>query len=102
MFEVVLDYGEHDEEKPLPHDDSRAWLCRLDPFFSYRTGFEVRTYRVCQRILMFHHFAEEENVGRDCLVRSLDFRDRGDRGGDSRLPNSFHQPYRTVMFAKGM
>ena len=29
---------------------------RNDPFSSYRAGFEVRTYRLCQRVLMFHHF----------------------------------------------
>ena len=36
-------------------------------------GFEVRTYRLCQRVLMFHHFPNEEGVGNDCLVRSTDF-----------------------------
>ena len=30
-----------------------------DPFSSYRAGFEVRTYRLCQRVLMFHHFPDE-------------------------------------------
>src|SRR5262249_60016509 len=42
-------------------------------FSSYRAGFEVRTCRLCQRVLMFHHFADEEGVGNDCLVRSTDF-----------------------------
>lgn len=28
-----------------------------------RPGFEVRTYRLCQRVLMFHHFEGEANVG---------------------------------------
>src|SRR5262249_39500463 len=36
-------------------------------------GFEVRTYRLCQRVLMFHHFPDEPDVGRDCLVRSTNF-----------------------------
>ena len=36
-------------------------------------GFEVRTYRLCQRVLMFHHFADEPEVGANCLVRSTDF-----------------------------
>src|SRR5262249_35461226 len=44
-----------------------------DPFSSYRAGFEVRTYRLCQRVLMFHHFPGEANVGANCLVRSTDF-----------------------------
>lgn len=72
MFEVVFDYGEHDPDSPTP-DDPGAWLCRHDPFSSYRAGFEVRTYRLCQRILMFHHFPEEQEIGQNCLVHSTDF-----------------------------
>jgi RHS repeat-associated protein len=71
LFEVVFDYGEHTPEDPKPND-AGAWLCRQDPFSMYRAGFEVRTYRLCQRVLMFHHFPEE-NIGRDCLVKSTDF-----------------------------
>ncbi len=72
MFEVVLDYGEHDAEAPKP-DDAGLWTYRKDAFSSYRAGFEVRTGRLCQRVLMFHHFAGEAGVERDCLVRSTDF-----------------------------
>jgi hypothetical protein len=72
MFEVVFDYGEHHPANPKPHD-SAAWPVRNDPFSSYRSGFEVRTYRLCRRVLMFHHFSGELNVGADCLVRSTDF-----------------------------
>ena len=72
MFEVVFDYGEHDAENPSPNDDG-AWLCRHDPFSTYRAGFEIRTYRLCQRVLMFHHFPDDAAVGQDCLVRSTDF-----------------------------
>jgi hypothetical protein len=50
-----------------------VWPVRTDAFSSYRAGFEVRTYRTCQRVLMFHHFAAEPDVGRDCLVRSTNF-----------------------------
>jgi RHS repeat-associated protein len=71
MFEVVLDYGEHDPAAPRP-DDCGAWRCRRDPFSSYRAGFEVRTYRRCERVLAFHHFPGEE-TGTNCLVRSTDF-----------------------------
>ena len=49
-----------------------AWPCRPDPFSTYRAGFEVRTYRLCRRVLMFHHFPDEAGVGADCLVRSTD------------------------------
>jgi RHS repeat-associated protein len=75
LFEVVFDYGEHDLVNPIPKEPeqwSTATL-RNDPFSSYRSGFEVRTYRLCQRVLMFHHFPGEAEVGRDCLVRSTDF-----------------------------
>lgn len=70
-FEVVFDYGDHAPEGPGPAPD-RAWRVRPDPFSSYRSGFEVRTYRRCERVLVFHHFPAEAGVGADCLVRSTD------------------------------
>lgn len=72
-FELVLDYGEHDEASPTPND-AGVWPVRPDPFSSFRAGFEVRTYRSCRRFLMFHHFLEEAEIGRDCLVSSTDLR----------------------------
>jgi RHS repeat-associated protein len=71
MFEVVLDYGEHDLAVPRPAETG-PWGYRPDPASSYRFGFEVRTARRCRRVLMFHHFAAEPGVGADCLVRSTD------------------------------
>lgn len=71
MFEVVFDYGDHDEHAPRPEPD-RTWPCRPDPFSTYRPGFEIRTYRRCHRVLMFHHFPGEPEVGDDCLVCSTD------------------------------
>lgn len=72
MFEAVLDYGEHNAAAPKSND-AGTWAYRPDPFSSYRSGFEIRTTRLCQRVLMFHHFPGEAGVGRDCLVRSTDF-----------------------------
>jgi RHS repeat-associated protein len=72
-FEVLFDYGEHDALDPLPLVEAQPWPVRHDPFSTYRSAFEVRTYRRCQRVLMFHHFADEKNVGLNCLVRSTDF-----------------------------
>ena len=72
LFEVVFDYGEHDLTNPKPND-SGIWTVRNDPFSSSRAGFEVRIYRLCQRVLMFHQFPDEPEVGQDCLVRSTDF-----------------------------
>ena len=83
MFSLVFDYGEgrYKEEDPdgdgqifarASYDAQRPWAVRLDPFSSFRSCFEVRTYRLCRRALMFHHFPEElgeENY----LVRSTSF-----------------------------
>jgi len=71
VFEVVFDYGEHAAEALAPDAPAGIkWSCRQDPFSSYRAGFEVRTYRLCQRILVFHRF---EELGNDpCLVKSFD------------------------------
>ncbi|MEO6973161.1 MAG: SpvB/TcaC N-terminal domain-containing protein [Rhodoferax sp.] len=71
-FQLVFDYGEHDLLVPLPVDTAQPWICRLDPFSTYRPGFEVRTYRLCRRVLMFHQFAGQPAVGADCLVRSTE------------------------------
>jgi hypothetical protein len=58
LFEIVLDYGDHGEN-PIPSPvTSQSWPSRLDPYSNYRAGFEIRTYRLCRRILMFHHFTE--------------------------------------------
>jgi hypothetical protein len=72
MFEVIFDYGEHDSNTPKPNDVGQ-WVYRDDSFSSYREGFEVRTTRLCQRVLMFHHFPDAADVGSDCLARSTDF-----------------------------
>ncbi|MFL5624171.1 MAG: toxin TcdB middle/N-terminal domain-containing protein, partial [Ktedonobacteraceae bacterium] len=69
LFQVVFDYGEHDPNSPTP-DQVNKWPCRPDAFSSFRAGFEVRTYRLCQRVLMFHLFTELGNT--PCLVRSTD------------------------------
>jgi Salmonella virulence plasmid 65kDa B protein/Insecticide toxin TcdB middle/N-terminal region/Insecticide toxin TcdB middle/C-terminal region/FG-GAP-like repeat len=73
LFEVVFDYGEHDLANPKPND-AGLWTVRNDPFSMYRSGFDIRTYRICRRVLMFHHFEGEAGVGKDCLVRSTDFK----------------------------
>ncbi|HEX7600925.1 MAG TPA: SpvB/TcaC N-terminal domain-containing protein, partial [Polyangiaceae bacterium] len=70
LFEVVLDYGEHDATVPTP-TDSGTWLARQDPVSTYRGCFEVRTYRLCRRVLMFHKFSELSTD--PVLVRSTDF-----------------------------
>jgi RHS repeat-associated protein len=84
MFEVVFDYGEGHYRDAKPDEESGVlshasieanydWPVRRDPFSSYRSGFEIRTYRLCRRVLMFHHFPEELGT-ESCLVRSTEFR----------------------------
>jgi RHS repeat-associated protein len=70
MFELVFDYAE--PTIPAQPDAVRTWTRRADPFSTYRAGFEVRTYRLCHRVLMFHDFPDDLSVGAHCLVRSLD------------------------------
>nr|WP_320014185.1 SpvB/TcaC N-terminal domain-containing protein [uncultured Desulfobacter sp.] len=80
FFELVFDYGEHDELSPTPLDNG-DWDYRQDAFSSYRSSFEIRTNRLCKRVLMFHHFPDErqfqgtpdeEHFGNNYLVRTLD------------------------------
>lgn len=88
MFEVVFDYDEGHFTEAAPNAQGRVfaqvqvdprtgshWPTRQDPFSSYRAGFEVRTYRLCQRVLMFHHIPDLPNGEKGCdgLVRSTDF-----------------------------
>ena len=64
LFEVVFDYEEGqlhettntDQRTFVEASSTPNWTRRQDPFSSYRAGFEIRTYRLCQRVLMFHHF----------------------------------------------
>jgi RHS repeat-associated protein len=91
MFSVVFDYGEgryreeprDAEGRVFAHAEAVArqhWPARADPFSTYRSCFEIRTYRLCKRAMMFHHFPEELGVD-DCLVRSTGFAYREGRDG---------------------
>jgi len=83
MFEIVFDYGDEEYRSCAPDCDGdvfvevpadsplRPWPVRKDPFSTYRSGFEVRTYRLCRRLLMFHHFPEELDTPQ-YLVRSTE------------------------------
>jgi RHS repeat-associated protein len=73
-FQVVLDYGDHVTNPPTPDPTPGTWPVRPDPFSRFRSGFEIRTYRRCKRILLFHNFADQAGIGSGCLVRSTDFR----------------------------
>lgn len=77
FFELVFDYGEHGDEPikgkdtiNVSYSETKKWLTRQDAFSSFRSGFDIRTYRLCKRVLQFHIFKELSND--PCLVRSLD------------------------------
>jgi RHS repeat-associated protein len=83
LFEVVFDYGEgHLTAEPAGADGRQtvrasldatgAWPVRPDAFSSYRASFEVRTYRLCRQVLMFHHMPEQLGI-EDYLVRATRF-----------------------------
>ena len=92
FFEILFDYGEGHYTENLPDAQGRIsaraqtnapaeshWPVRNDPFSTYRAGFEVRTYRLCRRVLMFHHIPDKRDtsgavvLGYEGLVRFTDF-----------------------------
>jgi RHS repeat-associated protein len=70
-FEVVFDYGEYilPKSNSLKLAEKPSWDCRTDPISSFKSGFEIRTYRLCKNILVFHHFKDE--LGDPSLVKSV-------------------------------
>ena len=72
-FEVFFDYDEEGDLDTLVGATTPSWKRRNDPFSTFRAGFEIRTYRLCQRVLMLHHFEHEKEIGTNYLVRSTDF-----------------------------
>lgn len=69
LFSTVFDYGDYDME--APYDRTSDWKFRPDAFSDYKAGFEIRTTRLCQRVLLFHHFTGTDEY--DGLVKSFDF-----------------------------
>lgn len=69
LFQTVFDYGEYGAD--APYAQIKGWDCRKDAFSEYKAGFEIRTTRLCQRVLLFHSFAELP--GSRALVKSLNF-----------------------------
>lgn len=79
LFEMRFDYGELDDDDPTGIPE-QPWLYRPDAFSSYRSGFDVRTCRRCERVLMLHHIPDQaEGPGRAAqpgyrsVVRSTEF-----------------------------
>jgi len=76
LFVNTFDYGEHDPVQ-IPFSETGPWAFRGDAFSSYKAGFEVRTCRLCRRVLLYHYF--EELPGGSALTQSLDLT-YGDNG----------------------
>lgn len=67
LFTLAFDYGNYSSysiagDQLSPQAD---WEMREDAFSVYKPGFELRTYRLCQRVLMFHKFDE---LGTDMVL----------------------------------
>lgn len=69
MFQTLFDYGEYDTKAPYAR--IADWQFRPDAFSNYKSGFEIRTTRLCNRVLLFHFFSELP--GDSALVKSLNF-----------------------------
>jgi hypothetical protein len=72
-FTLIFDYGERgvEETTPPPFIATDTWSRRADPFSSYAYGFEVRTYRLCRQVLMFHNFPDELTDDNTLVARLL-------------------------------
>lgn len=75
LFQTVFDYG-----TLLPGDSPetiRNWDFRQDAFSGYKAGFEIRTTRLCKRVLLYHVFEElaqlPDKSDKKTLIRSLNF-----------------------------
>ncbi|HEY5471299.1 MAG TPA: SpvB/TcaC N-terminal domain-containing protein, partial [Bacteroidales bacterium] len=67
LFSTVFDYGTLKTADGV--DKINDWDYRTDAFSDYKAGFEIRTTRLCNRVLLFHHFDEYNG-----LVKSLNFK----------------------------
>lgn len=67
-FQLLFDYGQVSLTDPA--DQSGNWAYRNDPHSDYRAGFELRTMRLCRRVLLYHQFHDQFD-GKAVLVQSL-------------------------------
>lgn len=100
-FHLLFDYGERStslSEVPVYDGPTlKPWLTRADPFSTYGQGFEIRTRRLCQQVLMFHYFPEEPQLGATPkLVRRLLLEYRPPNSGEwtySQLSAAHYQAF---------
>jgi hypothetical protein len=75
MFQTIFDYG-----TKLINDSFETvnkWDFRPDAFSDYKAGFEIRTTRLCKRVLLFHVFEElavkQNKSDKKTLIKSVNF-----------------------------
>jgi RHS repeat-associated protein len=71
LFEIIFNYGEFNfcfDDHSYSDQTTKDWEYRSDPFSTYEAGFEIRTYRLCKDVLLFHRFGER------LLVQSSTYR----------------------------
>lgn len=89
FFQTVFDYGPYDADVP---QQVNTWDLREDAFSEYKAGFEIRTTRLCKRVLLFHFF--DELPGDSALVQSTNFQyDTSGEGGITFLKGVTHHGY---------
>ena len=75
MFQTLFDYGTLAENDSI--DQINNWDFRTDAFSDYKAGFEIRTTRLCKRVLLFHVFDElalnPNQTDRKTLIKSVNF-----------------------------
>lgn len=76
MFQTVFDFGTTDIHSE-PFDQIKTWDFRPDAFSDYKAGFEIRTTRLCKRVLLFHVFEElalrPDKTDKKTLIKSVNF-----------------------------
>ncbi|MEX2345248.1 MAG: SpvB/TcaC N-terminal domain-containing protein [Balneolaceae bacterium] len=78
LFEVVFDYGQMDAQPYTTSEpqNGSTWEKRADPFSVYNPGFEIRTYRLCKRILMYHHIDELSSAASLTGIFSMNYNEK--------------------------
>ncbi len=75
MFQTIFDYGTLSGTGSI--ETFNDWDFRPDAFSDYKAGFEIRTTRLCKRVLLFHVFKElaikPDKSDKKTLITSINF-----------------------------
>ncbi len=70
LMEAIFDYGDQ-PDLYNPASPEQKWPSRNDAFSDFHAGFEIRTYRKCRGISMYHYFEELKDMTPEKTLRSL-------------------------------